>query len=118
MRMNGTFRIICSVLMSLILSNLPSLASATEMLPTTVVVTELNRAEAQRKVETYLEQEQVRNELIKRGVSPDEVSLRLASLSDSELRQLSGQIEQARYGGNILMTILIVLLIIFLVKRI
>lgn len=121
MRMSKTSRFACSVAMSLILSNVPAVAMAESgrtMIPTSVAVTELSRAESQRKISDELAKDDLRKALLDRGVSPDEVSTRLASLSDAELRQLAGQIDQARAGGDILFTILIVVLIIFLIKRI
>lgn len=111
--------------MSLLLSNIPAtlLAASTEvastqMTSTSDVVEEMARTEAQTRVEGFLQSQDVRSELAKRGLSADEVSSRLASLSASELRALSGQIDEARAGGNILYAILIVVLIIFLIQRI
>jgi hypothetical protein len=66
----------------------------------------------------YLNEGHVRDQLIQNGVAPEEASVRLASLSDQELRQLATQVQEARAGGDILVTILLVVLIVFLVKRI
>lgn len=88
------------------------------MIPTTVVVSELSRADAQAKVEDLLKQEDVKKQLTANGVSVEEATQRLASLSEAEMKNLAGQIDQARAGGDILFTILIVVLIIFLIKRI
>ena len=106
-----------SFFMCLLMSNLPAVAGTNQsMISTNVVVAELDRTQAEQKINDYLTRSDVRAALIDRGVSPDEVSSRLASLSESELRGLSMQVEQARAGG-ILVTILIVVLIIFLIKR-
>jgi hypothetical protein len=101
------------------MSNAPAVVLADHaMIPTSTVVENLSRAQAEQNVQTFLSQENVRKALLERGVSPDEVSSRLASLSETELRQLSGQVQQARAGGDILVAILIIVLIIFLIKRI
>ncbi len=118
MRISKRLSLFVSVTMSLLLSNIPSVAFAEGMISTSVVVAELNRVEEQKNVENFLQRNDVREELIKRGVAPDEVSSRLASLSTLELRQLSAQLDQARAGGDILVTVLLVVLIIYLIKRI
>lgn len=100
------------------MSNIPAVAAAeVKMISTSAAVTELDRAQAQQKVQNLLDRSDVKAALLERGLAPDEISARLASLSDSEMQQLTGQIEQARYGGDILITVLIVVLIIFLIKR-
>lgn len=127
MRIPKFLQLFCIGLMSLLLTNLPSVAFAetslqsstmSGMISTQAVVENLTRAEAKQNIENYLSRSDLRQKLIDHGVSPDEVSKRLATLSDSEMRQLSGQMDQARYGGDILIAILVIVLIIFLIKRI
>lgn len=114
-----------AVFMAAILTNVPYLAFAetvkAQMIPTSVVVEEMSRGEAVSKVQEILSRTEVRSELIKRGVAPEEVESRIAALSDQELRQLAGQMDQAMAGGDvvgILIVVVLVLLIIFLAKRV
>ena len=111
-------KLVGAVAMSLFISNVPSTVLADGMVSTSEVVAGLTREEAKADIENLLSREDVQNELEKRGVSAQEISSRLASLSAEEMRQLSGQINEARAGGDILITILVVVLIIFLIKRI
>lgn len=105
--------------MSLVLSNIPGVALAQEaMISTSDVVAGLDRTQTEHKINDFLTRSEVKEALMANGVSAEEVSSRLASLSETELRTLSTQVEQARAGGDILVTILIVVLIIFLIKRI
>lgn len=107
--------------MSALMTNIPAQAvahTASSMIPTISVVNDLDRAQNEKNLQELVKTDEVRNALLERGISPDEVSGRMASLSDSELRQLSMQVETARVGGDILVTILVVILIIFLIKRI
>lgn len=110
--------------MTVLLSHLPNVAVAEvvlykdKMVPTQIMVAELTRAEAQSKIENYLNQSELRQKLSERGLSADEISVRLASLSDLEMKQLAQQMDQAQYGGNILVAILLVVLIIYFAKRI
>lgn len=113
---NGVSGVLC-----LFISNIPAVAvadSKMEMIPTQEVVEGLSKEQTLEAVQGYLSREDVQAELIKRGLSPDEVSQRLASLSEQEMKQLSSQVAQAKAGGDILVTIVLVLLIIFLIKRI
>ena len=121
-------RVFWSVVLSALMTNIPHLAwaqaanaAADEMIPTSVVVEQMSRVETTEKIAGYLNRAEIKSELIKRGVSPDEVSSRLASLSDFELRRLANQMDQAMYGGEpiigILLIVVLVLLIVFLVRR-
>lgn len=123
----GTFRFWMTLLMSLVMGVVPAFASANgvlggegagRMISTSAVLAGLNRTEIEQGVLNAVKQDEVKKELLRNGVSADEVSRRVASLSDSELRTLSGQLQQARAGGDILVTILVVVLIIYLVRRI
>lgn len=110
--------------MSLLLSHLPNVAAAEvlmtagQMVPTSVLVADLNRVQAQEKIQNFLDQKQIQEKLAARCLSADEISVRLASLSDAEMKQLAQQMDQAQYGGDILVAILLVVLIIYFVKRI
>ena len=119
------YRLITITLMTIMMSHIPNVALAeelsakkNEMIPTEVVVNDFNRQQTQNEILTYLNKDEVKQRLITNGVSPDEASARVASLSDQELQDMSKQVKQAQYGGDILFTILLVVLIIFLIKRI
>ena len=87
------------------------------MIATNAVIDQLDRAQAQAEIESLINREDVKRALIARGVSAEEVTSRLAALSEKEMRELAGQVDQARAGGDILITILVIVLIIFLIKR-
>ena len=113
------------VFMAFMMSNIPHLAAAetaNSMIPTAVVVGEMSRAQTQSKIEKILAEKEIQSRLSKLGVSQEEIAKRLATLSDAELQQLSKQIDQARYAGDpitgLLVIVVLVLLIIFLAKRI
>ncbi len=128
MNLSQRTRVVVSVAMSVLLTNIPYLAWADslenvpqQMITTSAVVEQMNRQQTEQKVQDFLARTEVRNEFVKRGVSPDEVSMRIASLSDRELKQLATQMDQARFGGDvigILIVVLLVVLIIYLAKRI
>lgn len=116
-----------AIAMSVLMTNIPYLAWADalenkqDMIATSQVVEQMNRRETEQKVQEFLSRGEVRSEFIKRGVSPDEISARIASLTDQELNRLSQQMDQARFGGDvvgILVVVVLVLLIIYLAKRV
>ncbi len=125
MKIPSSLKATCAVTLSILLSNIPNtvfaesaMNSTSPMIPSTVVVAELTRAQALANVQEFLNKPEVRERLAKSGLSEKEAELRVASLSEAELKQLSTQMDQARAGGDILVAILLVVLIIFLIKRI
>jgi hypothetical protein len=115
-------RLILYLLISFTLIEAPVLKTANAgMISTAHLVEDMTRAQNQQKVIEFIERSEVKNQLISLGVSAEEASLRVAQLSDSELRQISGEIDNSMAGGDVggvLVIILVVLLILYLVKRI
>lgn len=112
------FKSSLSLILSFLLTQIPSLAAAQEMIPAHVAVADFDRSQAELSVRNYLQEQEVKEALLKYGVSAEEASSRLASLSESEMRDLSSQVKEARAGGDILITVLVVVLIIYFIKRI
>ncbi len=123
--MSNGVKFFWSVFLSLLMSQAPSAfaagaAESASMIPTESVVDEMNREQLQQKVRDFVAREDVQKELMKNGVSKSDAEMRLASLSDYEMKQLSQQIDQAQAGGvtGLLWVVVLVLLIIFLAKRV
>ncbi len=110
--------------MTILMSHIPdvvlaeTVTTSRQMISAGSVLADITRENAQKDVENYISKTEVQSELMKHGLTADEVNSRLASLSDQEMRQLSGQVQQARAGGDILITVLVVILIIYLIQRI
>ena len=64
------------------------------------------------RVESFVEQENVRDQMLSMGVDPAEVKERLAALTDAELSILNQNIERLPAGGD---SVLVVIGIVFLV---
>lgn len=88
------------------------------MISTVEVMRRLTADSERKEIEDLLLRAQVKAALEFNGVSSEEATRRLAALSDQEVQRLSKQIKQARAGGDVLTTIVLVLLIIFLIQRI
>lgn len=105
--------------LSVLMTNIPAMAAMDRaMIATGVVAEHLNPSSERQDLQDFINRDDVKKILLERGISADEASVRLANLSTAELKQLSGQIKQAKAGGDILVTILLIVLIIYLVKRI
>ena len=103
--------------------NLPVAASASgQMISTSTVIAQLNHEQIQSNVRTFLERTDVQEQLAAQGLDAKEVGQRLAALSDSELQQLAGQIENQKAGGDVIViglgTILLIIIILLLLRRI
>lgn len=120
MKMNRKVKVAIVYTLALVFSNAPQvvMAEAAQMIPTSVLVAELSREQAQENIADFLNHSTVQKQLEDRGLSKEEVTSRLAALSKTELNLIASQIDQAKAGGDILITILLVVLIIFLIKRI
>ena len=115
-----------AIFLSFLMSSIPHIAWAEmaeqpQMIATEVVVEQMNHEQAQQRVREFLSREDVQREFVKKGVDPKEAEMRLASLSDQEMKQLAQQMDQAKAGGDvvgILVVVLLVLLIIYFAKRV
>lgn len=98
---------------AMLMSSLPSHASmvGTEQM----LVAESEQASLQ-KVDAFLASEQVASQLQAWGVAPDEVALRVAALSESELEQLTQTIESNPAGGDGLVIVGIVFVVLLILE--
>lgn len=75
--------------------------------------TGVNRAEQDReRVLATLARADVQDELIKRGVSPEEVKDRVAALTDEEVSLMAEQMDSAPAGGSIVGAIVLIFLVL------
>ncbi|MEM7021270.1 MAG: PA2779 family protein [Pseudomonadota bacterium] len=68
-----------------------------------------------RKVEAFVQREDVRAQMIGFGVDPSEASARIASLSDAEIHQIAGQIDKLPAGQGVIVAVVGAAVFIFLV---
>ena len=127
MKISKSCRIVIAFIMSFLMSNIASVAIATElsgklsdqkMVSASDVLAEVTREQTEADVRNFMQNSNVKDELLKHGLTQEEISSRLANLSEREMRQLSIQVNEAKAGGDVLVTVVLVLLIIFLAKRI
>jgi hypothetical protein len=96
---------------------LPMGAQATGMVPTDEIQSEQTVAASQAdrdKVNQFFARDDVRQGLVQQGVAPEAALERVAAMTDTEVAQLAGRIDQAPAGGDVLgvlFTVFIVLLV-------
>ncbi len=108
-------KILASVLIaSTALLGMPSGAWATGMVTTDEAITAQASSANRDKVESFFLREDVQRGLQEQGVNSQAAQDRVKAMSDAEVAQLAGRIDQAPAGGDVLgvlFTIFIVLLI-------
>ena len=85
------------------------------LIPTERVVEHEAAAEDRSRVFDFLAREDVRTQMIELGVDPAVAVARVAALSDAEIRDVAGRIDQLPAGQDVFGAILSTVLIIFLV---
>jgi len=92
------------------------------MISTADALTQMSRADSERNVSEFLKRTDVKDQMVKLGLTSEEANRRLAGLSDSEVRKMSGDIQKAQIGGDavtgILILVLVILMIIYFARRI
>jgi len=98
---------------ALVFAGTTSLANAT-LISTQQAVAVESRAAQEAQVREALAREDVARMMVEMGVDPADVDGRIASLSDAELAQLHGQLEELPAGGvlAVLGIVLVVLIVL------
>ncbi len=89
-------------------------ASAT-MIGTQELLDAQSRADQISGIQAALARTDVRDELVRLGVDPVAASERVASLSDAELQQVSGQIAELPAGGDGLLAVVGVVFVVLII---
>jgi len=79
---------------------------------TGVAIQEKDATAARAHIKAMLAREDVQQELVKAGVKPDEVSARVNAMTDNEVAQLSGRLDKAAAGGDVVGLALFVFLVL------
>jgi len=81
---------------------------------TETAIQQKDSAAARAHIKAMLARTDIQKQLITAGVSPDEVSARVNAMTDTEVAQLSGQLDKAAAGGDALGIVLFVFLVLVL----
>lgn len=86
-----------------------------KMVTTDQVITQSNPSDDRAQVLSFLMRDDVQQQLTRLGVDPDEAARRVATLSDDEVQQIAGRLDQLPAGEGAVGIIVGAVLIIFLV---
>lgn len=113
----GQFMRTIALLMAVVMfaTSLPITVSRAAMVPTDQVVEVEARAADRARVMEFMTREDVRRQFEELGIDPDEAAQRARSLSDDEIGQLAGRLDQLPAGQGAVGIIVGALLVIFLV---
>jgi hypothetical protein len=111
-------RFVASILCVSILNLSSPLVAQAGVIGTLQAVESQHRAADLAVVNSALAREQVRAELGAMGVDAAAVEARLAAMTDAELRQLAGEIENLPAGGDALAVIGIVFLVLLILEAV
>lgn len=98
---------------TMLLSSLPVHAG---IVGTEQMLAQDSRAISLGKVQTFMASEQVSAQLVSLGVAPDMVAERVAALSETELQQLASSIDSQPAGGDVLIIVGIVFVVLLILE--
>jgi hypothetical protein len=108
-----------ALLMALVLliTSLPLGIAQAALIPTDQVVggQDHSASRERRKVEAFLQRQDVRDQMVALGVDPTEAQARVASLSDREVQQIAGQIDQLPAGQGVIVAVIGAAVLIFII---
>ena len=105
-----------AVLLSALLATAAPMSLQADMVDTTRMLDHGTRNAQLALVESFMARQEVRTQMESLGVDPVMASARVAGLTDSQLQQLTLEIENAPAGGSALAIIGAVVLIVFILE--
>lgn len=89
--------------------------ASASMVGTEAMLSELDTSSDRARISAFLERTEVRGQLERYGIQPEEASARVASLSDGEVAWLVGKLDQLPVGAGGFETVVISVVIVFVV---
>lgn len=101
--------------LSVLLVLMPVMNIQAAMLDTDTLITTARSQQSITGLQQLLGREDAQQQLLALGVDPDQVSERVASLSDSELARINQGIDTLNAGGDSVLGILLIIFIVFVI---
>ncbi len=116
MAMNGSKRVVVvAMAMLMAMTSMPIGVAKAEMVTTDQVIEQVNPPEDRTRVMDFMLREDVQQQLTLLGVDPEEAARRVASLSDEEIQEIAGRLEELPAGEGGVGAVVGAIVIIFLV---
>lgn len=103
-----------AVLLSMLLALMPLLPAQAAMIGNQQIIEQHQQNQTRDSLQQLLNQQAARQQLQALGVSPEQLSNRIDSLTDSELARINQHVDSLDAGGSIL-GILLVIFIVFVI---
>ncbi len=116
MAMKSSKRVVAvAMAMLMAMTSMPIGIANAEMVTTDTVIQNYNSTEDRTQVMDFMLREDVQEQMTLLGVDPEEAAHRVAGLSDEEIRQIAGRLDELPAGQDGIAAVAGVILIIFLV---
>ena len=101
--------------LSVMLALMPIIPTHAAMIGTDQIIDPAPTHLARDHVNELLSSEAAQQQLLELGVSPEEVTRRIDSLSDSELARINQGVDQLNAGGDSILSVLLIIFIVFVI---
>ena len=99
----------------MVVISMPLGAAKAALVSTEHMLAQGDRQADRARVLSFLERAEVREQIVALGVDPDEAAARVRALSDAQVREIAGQLDQLPAGQSAVGAVVGAILIIFLV---
>lgn len=99
----------------MVMSVVPIGLTQAKMVTTDQVLEHADPGSDQKRVESFILREDVQRQLVLQGINPEEAASRVASLSNGEIQQIAGRLDELPAGEGAVGAVVGAILIIFLV---
>lgn len=107
--------LVLAVALASALASVPLGATHAAMIPTDALIGEAAAAGDRARIVAFLQREDVRAQMVALGVDPAEAASRVAALSDTEIEEIAGRLDELPAGEGALGTVVGAALVIFLI---
>ncbi len=116
MRMRIFKKLVATAMAVLMVMNVAPIGLAeAKMVTTDQVIQHADPANDRERVESFILREDVQRQLVLLGINPEEAASRVASLSNGEIQQIAGRLDELPAGEGGIGAVVGAILIIFLV---
>ena len=118
MAMNGSKRVVAiAMAMLMAMTSMPIGVAKAEMVTTDQVIEQVDPSEDRSRAMDFMLREDVQQQLTILGVDPEEAARRVASLSDEEIQQIAGRLDELPAGEGVgaIVTVMLIISLVLLV---
>ena len=103
------------LIVALLALHLPMRSANAAMLGTETAIEQTQAAQNRDRVEAFMTRGDVQTQLEKMGIKAEDAKLRVAAMTDDEVNQVAGKIDQLPAGGVEVWAIILIILIVLVI---